>query len=348
VTPRNRSGITRALHPHHTWTPIYPNFGDNRVTDRPFYSEITPYRTGRMSVDGGHTVCWEACGNPDGIPVIFLHGGPGAGCSPIHRRFFDPHLYNVILLDQRGCGRSTPHAEIADNSTDHLIADIEQLRTELGIQAWLAFGGSWGSTLALAYGQAHPDRCLGFVLRGIFLGSAWEIEWFLYGMGHFFPEAWRRFTQHLPEAERGDLLANYHRRLLDPDPGVHLPAARHWNQYETDCVSLVPDERTPPFSDTDHRALPLSRLEAHYFTNGVFRDEGALLDRMERIAHLPCVIIQGRYDMICPPRTAHALVARWPDAKLEMAPTAGHSAMEPGIRSVLISATDEFARTFAN
>ena len=207
------------------------------------YPEIDPYGTGRLKRDGLHSLYWEQSGNPEGTPVLFLHGGPGAGASPAHRRFFDPAHYRIVIYDQRGAGRSTPLGELRDNTTPHLVADIERLREHLGIERWLVFGGSWGSTLALAYGIAHPERCLGFVLRGIFLCRRSEIDWFLYGLRHLFPEAWRAFSGALPEAERGDLLAGYYRRLIDPDPTVHLPAARAWSTYEGMCSTLLPSPR---------------------------------------------------------------------------------------------------------
>ena len=208
------------------------------------YPEIEPFETGRLAVDGLHSLYWEQSGNPDGAPVVFLHGGPGAGATPAHRRFFDPRHYRIVIFDQRGAGRSTPLGEVARNTTDHLVADIEALRRWLGVESWLVFGGSWGSSLALAYAETHPERCRGLILRGVFLCRRQEVDWFMTGMRSIFPEAWRAFAEHLPPAERGDLLASYHRRLIDPDPAVHLPAARAWSRYEGACSTLRPSGET--------------------------------------------------------------------------------------------------------
>src|SRR5512137_529194 len=238
---------------------------------------IEPYAQGMLPLDGLHTMYWETSGNPDGIPVVFLHGGPGGGSSPRHRRFFDPRAYRIVVYDQRGSGRSTPLGELRDNTTQHLIADLETLRRQLGIPRWLVFGGSWGSTLALAYAQAHPDRCLGLVLRGIFLCRQSEIDWFLYGMRNVYPEPWERFAGHLPEGERGDLLRNFHRRLADPDPAVHAPAARAWSTYEGSCSTLMPSRETVEHFASDAVALGLARIEAHYFVNDSFLGPNQLL-----------------------------------------------------------------------
>lgn len=293
-----------------------------------------------LPVSGGHRVYWEQSGNAKGVPVVFLHGGPGAGSNPSHRRFFDPHFYRIVVLDQRGSGRSTPFGATDDNSTQALIADLEQLREHLGIKKWFVFGGSWGSTLALAYGIAQPDRCLGFVLRGIFLGRKSEIDWFLYGMRRVYPEAWRRFSGYLPEAERGDILTAYHRRLTDPDPAVHRPAAEIWSHYESACSTLQHGDT--PAGGSGRGALSLARMEAHYFVNNVFLDENHILANLHRVTHLPAVIVQGRYDMVCPIETADELHRAWPEADYQIVPDAGHSAMEPGIRSALVKAMDGF------
>lgn len=309
------------------------------------FPDIASRRNGYLEVGDGHTVYWEESGARDGIPVIFLHGGPGSGVSPAQRRFFDPKAYRIVLMDQRGAGRSTPRAEIGANTTPHLVADLELLRRHLEIEAWLVFGGSWGSTLALAYGQAHPTRCLGFVLRGVFLGRPQEVEWFMTGMRGFFPESWRDFAELIPEAERGDLLGAYHRRLTDPDPQVHLPAARQWARYEKACSTLLPDpEQMWPIEDHRH-ALSLARIEAHYFMNDLFLPAGGLLAGIERIRHLPATIVQGRYDVICPPESADALTQAWPDAELVVVPDAGHAALEPGVRRALVRATERFKST---
>lgn len=306
------------------------------------YPDIEPYQTGQLALDALHTMYWEQTGNPDGVPVLFLHGGPGAGASPGHRRFFDPAHYRIVIHDQRGAGRSMPHGELVDNTTRHLIADIECLRRHLGIERWLLFGGSWGSTLALAYAQAHPERCIGLVLRGIFLCRDLEVDWFLYGLRHIFPDAWQRFVQPIPEAERGDLLAAYSKRLNDPDPRVHLPAARTWSVYEGACSTLLPSPEGLSYFSGDHIALSLARIEAHYFQHRAFLSDGALLANVHRIREIPGVIVQGRYDMVCPVITADELHRAWPQAEYSVVTDAGHSAWEPGIRARLVAATERF------
>jgi proline iminopeptidase len=306
------------------------------------YPDIEPYATGRLRLDGVHTMYWEQSGNPRGAPVLFLHGGPGAGASPAHRRFFDPAHYRIVIFDQRGAGRSTPLGELRDNTTPHLVADIERLREHLGIERWLVFGGSWGSTLALAYGEAHPGRCSGFILRGIFLCRAAEIEWFLYGLRNLFPEAWREFAGTIPAAERGDLLGAYYRRLTDPDPGVHLPAARAWSTYEGRCSTLLPSPETVAYFAGDVVALGLARIEAHYFRHGIFLPENALLANVHRLRAIPCTIVQGRYDAVCPIVSADDLHQAWPEAEYLIVPDAGHSAWEPGISAELVRATERF------
>jgi len=310
------------------------------MSEDPLYPPIEPLETGGLDLDGRHVMYWEVCGNPAGQPAVFLHGGPGAGLSPDHRRFFDPEHYRIVLFDQRGAGRSTPLGATEDNTTQHLIADIETLREHLGIERWLVFGGSWGSTLALAYAEAHPARASALVLRGIFLARPWEIDWFLDGMGHFFPEHRRRFLDALPEDERGEPLANYHRRIADPDPAVHLPAARAWSTYEGSCATLLPSPETVAAFGEDVMALGLARLETHYFMNGCFLEVGQLLRDIGRIRHLPAAIVQGRYDVVCPPASARDLADAWPEAAFEIVPDAGHSAMEPGIKRALVAATD--------
>ncbi len=305
------------------------------------YPAIEPYASGLLKVDETHEIYWDASGNPDGVPVLFVHGGPGAGTSPAHRRFFDPTHYHIILFDQRGAGRSKPYAEIKDNTTALLIDDMEALRVHLKIDQWLLFGGSWGSTLALSYGQAHPDRTLGFILRGIFLGRERELAWFLDGIKTIYPEAWHAFVDYLPEQERGDLLSAYHKRLVDPDASINGPAAQAWNRFEQDCSTLKHAPQTGPVTG-GYAALALARIEAHYFVNNLFMAENELLENMHRVQHLPARIIQGRYDMVCPMTTAHALGAAWPGSQLIVVPDAGHSAMEPGTRSALVEATEAF------
>ena len=306
------------------------------------YPTLEPYSAGMLALDALHTMYWEQSGNPAGVPVVFLHGGPGAGSAPNHRRFFDPSRYRIVIYDQRGAGRSTPLGELRDNTTPHLIADIEQLRRHLGIERWLVFGGSWGSTLALAYGEAHPERCLGFVLRGIFLCRRSEIDWFLYGLKNLFPEAWHAFANVVAPAERGDLLAGYYRRLTHPDPAIHMPAARAWGVYEGSCSTLLPNAALVADFASDRVALGLARIEAHYFRHDIFLPENFLLDHISRLRAIPGVIVQGRYDIVCPAVSADDLHRAWPEAEYTVVDDAGHSAFEPGIRSRLVAATEQF------
>jgi proline iminopeptidase len=313
---------------------------------RQLYPPIEPYRHGHLAVGGGHNIYFEECGNPDGKPAVFLHGGPGGGGDANARRFFDPSRYRIVVFDQRGAGRSRPHASLADNTTWHLVSDIEHLRGELGIERWLVFGGSWGSTLALAYAERHPDRVSELVLRGIFLLRRAELEWFYQdGAGALFPEYWRDFLEPIPEAEQSDMLAAYHRRLNDPDPDVQMAAARAWSIWEGATSALVPSEDLRAHFSAPEFALPLARIETHYFVNGGFLEhENELLEGVDAIRGIPAVIVQGRYDVVCPPRTAWDLAARWPEARLEIVTDAGHSAYEPGITDALVAATDDFAR----
>ncbi|MFV3074766.1 prolyl aminopeptidase [Niveispirillum fermenti] len=306
------------------------------------FSPLDPYQTGRLKVDDVHTLYWEQCGNPNGLPVLFLHGGPGAGASPTHRRFFDPAFYRIIILDQRGAGRSTPLGDLRNNDIPHLVADLELLRALLGIDRWMVFGGSWGSTLSIAYAQAHPDRVVGLILRGIFLMRRSEIDWFLYGMKQIFPEAWHHFNSYIPEEERGDLLEAYWKRLTHPDRSVHMPAARVWSMYEGACSTLMPSPELISASGEDNHALGLARIEAHFFRNNGLDPEDRLLRDVRNIRHVPAVIIQGRYDIVCPIRTADELHRAWPEADYIIVPDAGHSAMEPGVRTALVQATERF------
>ncbi|HEX9703579.1 MAG TPA: prolyl aminopeptidase [Rhodospirillales bacterium] len=304
------------------------------------FPKIEPYGSGMLKVDGGHELYWEQSGNPDGFPVVFLHGGPGAGANPAHRRFFDPDFYRIVIFDQRGAGRSRPYAGLDDNSTWRLVEDVETLRRHLGIDRWMLFGGSWGATLALAYGIKHPERCAGFVLRGVFLGTTAELDWFLNGIRNVFPEAWRAFAGFLPEAERGDVLEAYHRRLIDPDPKVHLPAAEAWNGYETACSTLLNDQEEGNGISGGSRSLAIARIEVHYFKHRMFLDDDYLMDNIGKVSGIPAAIVQGRYDMVCPIVTADRLARAWPEAAYEIVPDAGHSAMEPGIRKALVRATE--------
>lgn len=310
---------------------------------RPFYPPIEPFNIGRLLVDDNHRVYFEESGNPKGLPVLFLHGGPGAGAAPTHRRFFDPERYRIIIHDQRGAGRSTPLGSVEDNTTDWLIQDIESLRERLGIEAWVVFGGSWGSTLALAYGAAHPERCLGFILRGVFFGSEREIDWVLSGMGRFFPDAYDSFAEHIPPEERWDLMAAYHKRLFDPDPKTHMPAAIAWSRFEAACSTLRPSPDLVALSTEGQFALGMARIEWHYFHFRCFRGEGEVLAGVKTIRHLPCTIVQGRYDMVCPFESAYQLHKAWPRSELYAVDDAGHAATEPGTRSALIHAADDFA-----
>ncbi len=297
-----------------------------------------------LETTGVHRIYWETSGNPEGIPVVFVHGGPGSGSSPIQRRFFDPARYRIVLFDQRGSGRSTPHGELTDNTTPHLIADMEALRRELGIKRWLVFGGSWGSTLALAYAEAHPERCSGLVLRGIFLCRPGEIDWFLYGIRALFPEAQRQLAEFIPQDERHDLLGAYHRRLIDPDPAVHQPAAHQWATFEASCSTLLPNPELVAGFVSTRTALSLSRIEAHYFVNHIFLPDNSLLTNVGRIRSIPAVIVQGRYDAVCPIVSADDLSRAWPEAHYVIVPDAGHSAFEPGIARELVAACDRFAQ----
>lgn len=312
---------------------------------RELYSEIDPFETGTLPVGDGHTLYFEQCGNPDGKPVVFLHGGPGAGCSPKSRRFFDPKRYRIVLFDQRGCGRSRPHASLEANTTWHLVADIERLRVHLGIERWQVFGGSWGSTLALAYAQTHPNRVTELVLRGIFMLRRWELEWFYQaGTDALFPDAFEDYLAPIPLVERGDLMSAYHRRLTSSDPAVRLEAARAWSVWEGRTSFLLQDSTHVDGVAADMFALAFARIECHYFVNGGFFDrDDQLLANAYRLHGIPAVIVQGRYDVVCPARSAWDLHRAWPQAKLEIIPDAGHSAFEPGIVDALVRATDRFA-----
>jgi proline iminopeptidase len=303
------------------------------------YPPLEPYADGRLRLDSRHEMYWETSGNPRGLPVLLLHGGPGAGASAAHRRFFKPDVYNIVIFDQRGAGRSSPHADLTDNTTQHLIADIERLREHLKLRAWVLFGGSWGSTLALAYAQAFPDRCVALVLRGIFLCRQQEIDWFLFGMRQIFPEAWERFAALIPLAERGNLLEAYARKLTDPDPAVHLPAARSWNTYEAACSTLLPRNGAAA-AESEAMALAVARIEAHFFRNRGFLRDDELLSGMSRLRTMPGAIVQGRYDVVCPVATAHELHGAWPQAEYIVVPDAGHSAWEPRICEQLVGVMD--------
>ncbi len=309
------------------------------------YPEIEPFESGMIAVSDIHTIYYERVGNPDGVPVVFLHGGPGGGLIPMYRQYFDPAVYQVILFDQRGSGQSTPHAELDGNTTWNLIADMETLREKFGVDKWYVFGGSWGSTLSLAYAEMHPDRCLGLILRGIFLTRRKELEWFYqYGASEIFPDFWERYRDEIPVDERGDFIAAYHKRLTSPDEQTRLSAARAWSVWEGSTSKLYPSEDLMNHWEGEHEALSLARIECHYFVNNsFFPTENYLLENVDKIKHIPTVIVQGRYDVVCPITSAWDLHRAMPEAEFIVVPDAGHSVSEPGISSALVDAMDRFA-----
>ena len=311
---------------------------------RDLYPEIQPYNTLQLAVDDVHTLHVEEVGNPDGVPALFLHGGPGAGCEPYHRRFFDPDRYRVVLFDQRGAGRSTPHANLTNNTTWDLVADIEKIRETLGIERWVVFGGSWGSTLALAYAQTHPERVRALILRGIFLCRPHEISWFYQeGASRLFPDYWEDFVAPVDPAERHDMLSAYHRLLTGTDELRRLAAARAWSVWEGRTATLLPDERVAAHFAQAHVALSMARIECHYFMHDAFLRPNQLIEDAGRLNGIPGVIVHGRYDMICPLQNAWELHHAWSGSELSIIADAGHSAAEPGTRSRLVEATDQFA-----
>ncbi len=315
-----------------------------RVHMSSLYPPIEPYSQAELETGDGHTLYYECSGNPDGKPVIFLHGGPGSGCLPVHRQFFDPEVYNIVLLDQRGCGKSCPHASLKNNTTRHLVEDLEKLRETLAIEQWQVFGGSWGSTLALAYAQSNPERVTELVLRGIFMFRQTEIDW-LYkdGASRIFPEFWQEFAEFIPEADRHDLISAYYDLLTGTDDATRLSAARSWALWEHRVVALVPSEIAASYIEDETFVLAYSRIEAHYFVNKGFLDsDDQLLRNAPSIDHIPTVIVHGRYDAICPAETAWTLSQAMPSAELVIVPTAGHSIMEPGITEALIMATKKY------
>lgn len=310
------------------------------------YPEIEPYRTGTLQVSPIHALYFEEVGNPKGVPVVFLHGGPGAGIGPKHRRFFDPAHYRVILFDQRGAGRSQPLAELEENTTEHLLNDIEMLRATVGVEKWLVFGGSWGSLLGLCYAIRWPERVSGLILRGIFLGRPHEVHW-LYqeGASRVFPEAFERYLRIIPPAERGDLMAAYHKRLVSEDPVERMRAAQAWSLWEASVCKLIPDEAFLREMSADRQALSLARLENHYCRQGLFLPSpNHVLENAARLAGLRTLIIQGRYDMACPAESAWDLHRALPQSELRIVPDAGHSATEPSLMRELVRATDDFRR----
>jgi proline iminopeptidase len=311
---------------------------------RTLYPPIEPYETGRLDVGDGHSLYWERCGTPGAKPVVFLHGGPGAGCSPDHRRQFDPARYDILLFDQRGCGRSTPHASLEANTTWHLVDDMERLRRHAGWERWMVFGGSWGSTLALAYAETHPERVTELVLRGIFTFRQTELDWlYRYGASEVYPDKWEEFLAPIPQAERGDLVAAYQRRLTDPDPSTQVAAAKAWSQWEAETVTLLPSPATIAQHTNDDFAVAIARIENHYMVHRGWLDEGQLIAGAGRLKGIRAVIVQGRHDMCTPPAAAWDLHKAWPEARLEIIPDGGHLFNEPGILDGLIRAADEFA-----
>ena len=311
---------------------------------RGFYPPLEPFRTGRLRVSPVHELYFEESGNPIGKPVVFLHGGPGFGTEPNHRRFFDPQAYRIVLFDQRGCGKSTPHASLEDNTTWHLVEDIETLRKHLEIERWQVFGGSWGSTLALAYAETHPERVTELVLRGIFLVRKREIDWFYQrGASAIFPDAWEKYLEPIPAAERGDLLRAFHRRLTSDDPAVRMAAAKAWSIWEGSTSCLYPNRDLIDKTAGDDLSLALARIECHYFVHDAFINGARdLVRNVDRIRKIPATIVQGRYDVVCPMETAWELHRAWPEAEFRVVADAGHSAAEPGNLHELVEATDKY------
>lgn len=316
---------------------------------RQLYPPIEPYSTGKLPVSSIHTLYYEEAGNPNGKPVIFLHGGPGGGSIPLYRQFFNPQKWRIVLFDQRGCGQSTPHAELTENTTWDLVNDIETLRVHLSIEKWTVFGGSWGSTLALSYAQTHPERCSGLILRGIFMLRHKELQWFYQsGASYLFPDAWEGYIAPIPVEERDDLISAYYKRLTSEDTKVRQEAAQAWSIWEASTSKLIPDEGLVQRFSSGAFADAFARIECHYFVNkGFFDSDRTLLDNVSHIRHIPSVIVQGRYDVVCPMTSAWELHRAWPEAELVIVNNAGHSATEPGITSALIEATDQFADRFA-
>jgi proline iminopeptidase len=311
---------------------------------RDFYPDIAAYNTGMLKVDDIHDIYYEESGNPQGKPVVFVHGGPGGGTEPNYRRYFDPKAYRIILFDQRGCGKSTPFSELKNNTTWHLVGDMEKLREHLKIETWVVFGGSWGSTLALAYAIKHAERVKALILRGIFLLRKKEIDWFYQeGASYLFPDAWAKYLEPIPLTERDDLVKAFYDRLTSPDKETRTKAAKAWTIWEGTTSKLLPDPKFMQHFEQDAFADAFARIECHYFINkGFFEEDGWLLHNVSKIRHLPAWIVQGRYDVVCPMVSAYELHEAWPESQLFIIPDAGHSATEPGIKSKLIEATDHF------
>ena len=311
---------------------------------RTYYPEVAPFASGMLDVGDGHSIYWERIGTPGTKPAVMLHGGPGAGLSPDHRRAFDPARYDVLLFDQRGCGKSTPFASLDHNTTWDLVADIERLRQMMGVERWLVFGGSWGSALALAYAEAHPERVTELVLRGIFTLRRWELEWYYqHGASLLFPDKWERFVSPIPPSERGDMIAAYRKRLTSDDRETRLTAAREWARWEGETITLLPDPKVSAAFYGDDYALAFARIENHYFTHAGWMDEGQLIRDAGKLKGIPGVIVQGRYDVACPAQTAWDLHRAWPEAEFFLEEGTGHAQSQPPILSRLIEATDRFA-----
>lgn len=309
------------------------------------YPDIKPYVTHSLAVDATHTLHVEECGNPEGLPVVFVHGGPGAGCEPYHRRFFDPNVYRIVLFDQRGAGRSTPHAELADNTTPHLVADMERIRVHLGIERWVVFGGSWGSTLGLVYAETHPARVLGLILRGIFLCNPWEIRWFYQeGANRLFPDYWEDYVKPIAPEERGDLVAAYYRLLTGANEIARMAAAKAWSTWEGRCSTLRPRAEVVNHFADPHTALSLARIECHYFMHDSFLAPDQIIRDAARLKGIPGIIVHGRYDVVCPVENAWRLHQAWSDSELKIIADAGHSATEPGTVDALVKATQTMVR----
>jgi proline iminopeptidase len=314
---------------------------------RTLFDPIEPYDQGMLSVSPVHKLYYEQCGNPKGIPLVFLHGGPGGGLDPIHRRFYDPNAYRIVLFDQRGSGKSQPFASLEDNTTWHLVEDTEKLRKHLGIDRWVVFGGSWGSTLALAYAETHPERVMSIILRGIFLCRPQEIRWFYQeGINAIYPDTWDDYVSVIPPEERGDMLKAYYRRLTSSDESEQILAAKAWSQFEGSTSKLIPSQTLIDEFTDPRKAIPLARIECHYFINNCFfSTDNYLVENVGSIRKIPGVIVQGRYDVVCPMISAWELHKAWPEAKLEIIPDAGHSVTEPGITDALVRATEDFKHT---
>lgn len=310
------------------------------------FPEIDAYRTGRLKVSDIHEIYFEEAGNPQGQPIVFIHGGPGGGIEPSYRRFFDPKHYRIVLFDQRGCGKSTPYAELRENTTWDLVADIEKLRTHLGIEQWIVFGGSWGSTLSLIYAESHPDRVNGLILRGIFLCRKEEIQWFYQnGASFIFPDAWDAYFSHIPPDERHDLVRAYYGRLTSEDKETRVAAAKTWSTWEGATSRLIPDSKMIEHSGQEEFAVAFARIECHYFTNRIWLErDNQIIEDIGKIRHIPCEIVHGRYDVVCPVKNAWDLHKAWPESRLHITPNAGHSAKEPGNLAKLLEITERFKR----